>query len=267
MIFPFPRGVRRGPYYNAGVVIFWPNLMVWTRRDWRGRENLGRPGEGMVVAANHMSWFDPFVLVHFMNDSGRATRFLAKDVLFDMPVFGRFLSGTGQIPVHRETKGAEHAVSSAVAAVNEGESVLVYVEGTLTRDPDLWPMSGKTGAARIALISGCPIVPVAHWGAQEVMRPYHKELRVFPLKTMHVVAGTPVDLDDLRGLPLSTAVLEEATTRVMDDITALQSELRDEEPPEERWNKKAGKRLPIIRGLEANEKTLATNEQETEEYK
>lgn len=249
MIFPFPRGVKTGPYYNTGVAIVWPNMMIWTRQDWRGRENLGKPGDGMVVAANHMSWFDPIVLLHFMNDAGRPARFLAKDTLFEMPVFGRFFGGTGQIPVHRETSDATHAVSSAVDAVNEGEAVLVYAEATLTRDPDLWPMSGKTGAARISLLSGCPIIPVAHWGAQEVMRPYEKELRLFPPKTMHVMAGKPVDLDDLRGLPLTTEVLEEATTRVMDDITALQAELRDEDPPEERWSKKAGKRLPVSRGL------------------
>ena len=90
MIFPFPRGVKTGPYYNAGVAILWPNMMFWTRQDWRGQENLGSPGDGMVVAANHLSWFDPMVLLHFMNDSGRPARFLAKDVLFDMPVFGRF---------------------------------------------------------------------------------------------------------------------------------------------------------------------------------
>lgn len=256
MINPFPRGVKTGPYYNLGVVVVWPNMMAWTRQDWRGQENLGKPGDGMVVAANHMSWFDPLVMLHFMNDSGRPARFLVKDSVADVPVFGRVVHGAGQIPVHRETSDAAHAVSSAVDAVAAGEAVVVYAEGTLTRDPDLWPMSGKTGAARISLISGCPIVPVAHWGAQEVMRPYEKELKLLPRKTMHVTAGTPVDLDDLRGLPLTRAVLAEATTRVMDDITALQAGLRAENPPEERWSKKEEKRVPVIRGLAAQRDNL-----------
>ena len=262
MILPFPRGVKTGPYYNLGVVVLWPGMMLLTRRDWRGQENLGKPGQGIVVAANHMSWFDPIVMLHFMNDSGRPGRFLVKDALFEVPALGRIATGAGQIPVHRESSDASKAVSSAVEAVNDGEAVIVYVEGTLTRDPDLWPMSGKTGAARIALLSGCPIVPVAHWGAQEVMRPYQKELRLFPPKTIHVAAGSPVDLDDLRELPLTTAVLEEATTRVMDDITALQADFRGEDPPEERWSKKAEQRLPVIRGLAANEEKLAAREQE-----
>ncbi|MCH9816260.1 MAG: 1-acyl-sn-glycerol-3-phosphate acyltransferase [Actinomycetia bacterium] len=251
MVFPYPSGVKTGPYYNAAVSILWPTLMVWTRRDWHGRENLGEPGQGLVVAANHMSWFDPMVICHFMNDTGRPPRFLAKDALFDLPVVGPVVGGAGQIPVHRETSDAAHAVQSAVTAVEEGEAVVVYPEGTLTRDPDLWPMSGKTGAARIALISGAPVIPLAHWGAQDVMRPYHKELKLFPPKTMHVAAGPPVNLDDLRPLEMDQAVLEEATTRILDAITALQADFRGEPVPTQRWSMKLGTRVPIVRGLAA----------------
>ena len=61
-----------------------------------------------------------------------------------------------------------------------GECVVVYPEGTITRDPDLWPMVGKSGAARIALATGCPVIPIGQWGAQEVLAPYAEEARPVP---------------------------------------------------------------------------------------
>ena len=108
---------------------------------------------------------------------------------------------------------------------------MVYPEGTITRDPGLWPMTGKTGAARIALETGAPVIPVAQWGAQEVIAPYSKEFRILPRKTMHVTAGPPVDLDDLRGRALDATTLREATERIMAAITALLEEIRGETAP------------------------------------
>ena len=75
----------------------------------------------------------------------------------------------GQIPVYRETGRAADAYRAAVAAVRGGEGVAVYPEGTLTRDPDLWPMVGKTGVARLALDDAGPVIPVAQWGAQDLL--------------------------------------------------------------------------------------------------
>ncbi|MDZ7576981.1 MAG: lysophospholipid acyltransferase family protein [Candidatus Nanopelagicales bacterium] len=246
----FPKGQALGPWYRFAVCVLWPPMMGLTRRDWRGAEHLGKPGEGCVVAANHLSWFDPIVVAHFLNDNNRAPRFLAKDRLFEVPVVGSIVGNSGQIPVYRATDNASDSVRAAVDAVEQGEAVLVYPDGTLTRDPDLWPMTGKTGAARISLLSGCPVIPVAHWGAQDVMRPYKKELRVLPPKTMRVAAGPPVDLDDLRGLPMTTEVVEEATTRIVDAITDLLADLRNERPPTERWSRRLGKRVPVHRGLD-----------------
>ena len=79
-----------------------------------------------------------------------------------------------QIPVYRMTTDASQAFDAAVEAVQEGECVVVYPEGTITRQPDLWPMTGKTGAARIALAAGVPVVPVAQWGAHQILAPYAK---------------------------------------------------------------------------------------------
>jgi 1-acyl-sn-glycerol-3-phosphate acyltransferase len=165
-----------------------------------------------------------------MWDNGRPPRFLAKDSLFRVPVVGWILRHAGQIPVVRGTRDAAAAVEAAVDAARSGECVIVYPEGTITKDPDLWPMAAKTGAARIALTAGVPVIPMAHWGAQDVMGPYRKEFKAFPRKTMHVLIGAPVDLDDLRtdGEPDAEA-LREATDRVMSAITALLRDVRKEQ--------------------------------------
>ena len=253
MVFPFPADARTGPYYNTALAILWPTMMAGTRRQWLGREHLGRPGDGMVIAANHISWIDPILIAHFMNDTGRPPRFLAKDALFEAPVLGSIMSGADQIPVHRGSADAAQAVASAVEAVEAGEAVFVYPEGTLSRDPQMWPMSGKTGAARIALTADAPVIPLAHWGGHRIMRPYKKELRMFPPKPVAVIAGGPVDLADLRALDLTVPVLEEATTRIMDAITELEAELRNETPPPDRWDYRAERRVPVVRGLAAHE--------------
>ncbi|MFM2438135.1 MAG: hypothetical protein RLZ55_952 [Actinomycetota bacterium] len=244
-------GVRRhggrslSPMYWGAVVTLWPTLMTITKRDWRGVENLRRdypPNDGIVVAANHLSWFDPLPLCHVLWDNGRPPRILAKDSLFDVPVLKQILNGAGQIPVKRSTDDAALAVADAVEAVHDGEAVVLYPEGTITRDPELWPMSGRTGAARIALQSGAPVIPIAQWGAQDVMGPYRKEFKILPRKVMHLNIGAPVDLDDLRGQPITAAVLADATTRIMDDIARLLGELRDESPPVARLDYRASEK-------------------------
>jgi 1-acyl-sn-glycerol-3-phosphate acyltransferase len=149
---------------------------------------------------------------------------------------GKIVRSAGQIPVYRLTTDASHAFSAAVEAVNHGECVVVYPEGTLTRDPDLWPMTGKTGAARIALTTGCPVIPIAQWGANHILAPYAKKPRLFPRKTITMKAGDPVDLEDLRSKPLTPEVLREATTRIMDAITALLDDIRDGHPPAVRFD-------------------------------
>ena len=104
------------------------------------------------------------------------------------------MRAAGQIPVERASSTAVGAYDAAVAAVRAGECIVVYPEGTITRDPDLWPMVGKSGAARIALETGCPVIPVGQWGAQELLAPYAKKPDLFPRKTIHIVVGDPVDL-------------------------------------------------------------------------
>ncbi|MCB9412342.1 MAG: 1-acyl-sn-glycerol-3-phosphate acyltransferase [Actinobacteria bacterium] len=235
---------RLSPTYWFAVATLWPTLTVATKRDWQGTEYLRRtypPTDGIVVAANHLSWFDPLPMCHALWNNGRPPRILVKNTLFRVPFVGSVISGAGQIPVARDTDDAAKSVAEAVAAIADGEAVVVYPEGTITRDEQLWPMSGRSGAARIALESGAPVIPLAQWGPQQVMRPYRKEFRIFPRKTMHIRIGPPVDLDDLRGGPITAEKLAEATSRILDDITDLLAALRAEAPPEERLDFKAWK--------------------------
>ncbi len=216
---------RLGPAFRLAVVILKPFLTIFTRRDWVGTQNLSGD-EGIVLATNHLSWFDPLIISHILWDNDRPPRFLAKDSLFTVPFVGWILRDTGQIPVVRGTRDAALAVEAAVTAAQRGECVVVYPEGTITKDPDLWPGRAKNGAARIALTAGVPLVPMAHWGAHEVIGPYRKELRLLPRKMMRVAVGPPVDLDDLRDRELTAEVLAIASTRLMDAIEGLLRQVR-----------------------------------------
>jgi 1-acyl-sn-glycerol-3-phosphate acyltransferase len=219
------------PWYRFAATVLRPVMSAVTKRVWTGAENLPASG-GFVVVPNHISHADPLVVAHFLYDNGRLPRFLAKASLFDVFFVRRVLRGAKQIPVYRESREAGDAYREAVAAVRRGECVVVYAEGTLTRDPDLWPMAGKTGAARIALETGCPVLPMAVWGPQDLLAPYGKVPHLLGRTTVEVALGPPVDLSDLeRSGPPDPQTLREATERIMAAVTGLVAQLRDEPAP------------------------------------
>src|SRR3954469_12002711 len=172
-------------------------LLSTTRHDWIDGENIPAPG-GCIIVLNHVSHVDPLTAAHLVYDHGRMPRYLAKSGLFKNAALARFLRAAGQIPVERLSRNAKGAFDAAVAAVEAGECVVVYPEGTLTRDPDLWPMVGKSGAARIALATGAPVIPVGQWGAHNLLYPYAKKPHLFPRTQITMKVGDPVPLDDLR---------------------------------------------------------------------
>jgi 1-acyl-sn-glycerol-3-phosphate acyltransferase len=234
---------KRGWAWNLAVPIIKPALLATTKRTWVGGERLPATG-GFIVVFNHLSHIDPLTAAHLVYDHGRLPRYLAKSGLFRNRALAYFLTAAGQIPVQRLSQAAAGAYDAAVQAVRDGECVVVYPEGTLTRDPGLWPMTGKSGAARIALETGCPVIPVGQWGAQELLAPYARKPHLFPRKqiTMHV--GEPVDLSDLVALPRTPEVVQQATDRIMDAVTVLVAEIRGETPPAERFDaRRAGVRL------------------------
>lgn len=200
------------------------------------------PDGGFVFAINHIAHIDPLMVSHFLYDQDISPRFLAKDSLFKVPVLGWIMRVTGQIPVLRNTRSAADAFTRSETAVEEGGCVIFYPEGTISRDPDLWPMRGKTGAARVALETGRPLLPVAQWGSHEVLYPYTKRPHFIPRKTVSFNVGAPVDLDDLRNQPISSATVREATDRLMRDISALLGEIREATPPPQPYDPAAAER-------------------------
>ncbi|WP_369796182.1 lysophospholipid acyltransferase family protein [Phycicoccus sp. Root101] len=229
-------GTRPLPFaYRLAVAIVRPLMLLLTKRTWRGTEHLPTSG-GFIVCPNHLSYADPFTFAHFLYDNGHPPYFLGKEAVFRIPVAGAILRGAQQIPVYRNTGRAADAFRAAVAAVNEGKCVGVYPEGTLTRDPELWPMVGKTGAARIALTTRCPVIPVAQWGPQEMLAPYSKKPRLFPRTRVQMSAGPPVDLSDLYDQPVTGPLLRQATDRIVDAITVQLEGIRGEKAPAERFD-------------------------------
>jgi 1-acyl-sn-glycerol-3-phosphate acyltransferase len=231
---PYRPPRKQGAAFRFIVVVMVPVLRVLMKRDWRGGENIPKTG-GVVIAANHISHVDAFAFGHYVYGNGRVPRFLAKSGVFKNKFVGGVLRAAKQIPVYRDSEDASNALRDAITAVNDGQAVALYPEGTITRDPGIWPMAAKSGAARIALATGCPVIPVAQWGPQEILAYHEKRPHLLPRKRMIILAGPPVDLDDLRALPQTADTLREATGRIMDAITELLAKLRGEQPPARRY--------------------------------
>jgi 1-acyl-sn-glycerol-3-phosphate acyltransferase len=213
------------------------------KRDWHGSEHLGGTG-GAIIAANHLSYADWAAMSLFVHEAHRFPVFWIKSSAFNVRLIGPFLRVLGQLPVRRGEADAALVVKQSEEALASGECVIIYPEGTATRDPQQWPMVAKTGVARLALITGAPVIPVAQWGAQVIL-PYGTiRPHVVPRKMVRVLAGPPVDLSEYAGKPLTRDVLRAATDAIMADITALLAKLRDDQPPLAPFNPGGAARRP-----------------------
>ncbi len=222
----------RGVWFSLAIDIVWPFLVLFTRFRVRGAEHLPKSG-GVLVASNHLSFADPTTVTAYCLAAGRVPRYLAKASLWHTPVVGNVMRSGKHIPVYRGAPTASDAYRDAVGAVREGECVAIFPEATFTDHPDGWPMRGKTGIARIALETGVPVIPLANWGTHHLLPAKAMLPRGIPRKTVHLVAGPPVDLSDLETISAvpSREALEEATKRIMAAITELLVEIRGEQPP------------------------------------
>ncbi len=239
--------VRREWSYSPGWrqfsrIILHPGLRLLMRFKWAGKENIPKTG-GIILAPNHLSYADwPTIALFSDGYAHRYPVFMIKSPIFEVKVIGPLMYKFGQLPVYRGRGDAGLVLKQAERALRKGDAVIVYPEGTASRDPDLWPMVGKTGAARLALTTGAPVIPIAHWGAQDILPYGTKKPHLWPRKTVQMAAGPPVDLSAYAGQRLGASTLQAATADIMAAITALLATIRQETPPAVPWDPAVGGR-------------------------
>lgn len=217
------------------AMVLAPILRLMFNIKTTGKENL--PQGGYILVGNHLSYLDPFsfaysVYIHMK----RVPHYLAKESIFRIPIIGKILPKVGQIPVYRGGRSNEEPLRAAKEYLKAGQVVVVFPEGTLTRDPGQWPMRGKAGAIRLAVELGLPIVPCGQWGVQKVLGNYSKKFRPNPFHTVRVKIGKPMFFKELENKTPSAKELSDATDKVMREISAIVGELRGETPPKELWD-------------------------------
>lgn len=223
-----PLGMNFGYAIGAGILL--PIMRAITKRNWVDVQKIPKSG-AVIFYSNHVSYLDALVLAHLLFENGRAPRFIGKEAVFKIPIVGWVLYKAEQIPVKRESNSAQIALAEAIDALKLGHAIAIYPEGTLTRDENLWPMSGKTGALRLAIASGAPLVPIAQWGVHRILAPYSKALRVFPRKKVTMLVGDPLDISKWKGKEDDPAAMEEATNFAMLHLARMIGEIRNEPAP------------------------------------
>jgi 1-acyl-sn-glycerol-3-phosphate acyltransferase len=212
-----------------------PVLRLFFNIKTSGMENL--PKGGYILVGNHVSYLYPCAFAYSVYiHMKRVPHYLAKESLFRIPVVGKILPKVGQIPVYRGGKSNEEPLRVAKEYLAAGQVVIVFPEGTLTRDPDLWPMRGKSGAIRLALELGLPVVPAAHWGVEKVLGNYSKKFRPNPFHTVRVTIGKPIYFEKPKNDVLTAKELGEATDKIMREVANLVGQMRGETPPEKLWD-------------------------------
>src|SRR4051794_8732759 len=216
------------------IATVYPVASLLFRLRYRHGERIPPSGPVLVVA-NHVSILDPIACARLVFDNGRIPHFLAKESLF-RGVVGTILRAAGQIPVARYTSHAQGSVSAAQADLAAGNVIIIYPEGSVTRDPDWWPMESRTGVARLALTTDALVVPVAQWGPQR-LPDYHPKKPPPRLRApADYLVGEPIDLSALRaevraGRPLGADLLRETTDLIMSRVRNQLAELRGEPAP------------------------------------
>jgi 1-acyl-sn-glycerol-3-phosphate acyltransferase len=223
---------KGGPWLGAAVGVFYPAKWVSGHGQFVGLEHIPSTGPALIVA-NHISYLDPVFTAVFVHKAGRIPRFMAKHTVMDLPVIGTIAKQLEQIPVYRGGGDARESLRAALQALDDGKIVIIYPEGTITRDPDFWPMRARTGVARLALECDVPVVPVVHWNTHLVYDHYHgKKFRPFPRKTIVTQAGGPVDLSAYRGRPIDGALMRAVTDHVMGSVRDVLAAVRGEPAPQ-----------------------------------
>lgn len=219
-------GEKLGAAWRTVWLVLYGPSSVLVKTRYRHLERMPATGPAIIVV-NHVSHVDPVLVSKMVIDAARTPRFLAKDSIFDVPVVGAAMRGMGHIPVKRGSMAAMQSLAAAVDALAHGRLIVLHPEGTVTRDPDGWPMAGKTGAARLALLAPeVPVIPVAQWGVQESIDLYRRRVRLVPRPRHTLSIGVPIDLSGYRDKELTGAVLREITEALMYRLRGDVAELR-----------------------------------------
>lgn len=173
------------------------------------------PLEGpAVIATNHVGYLDFVFVGYAARARKRLVRFMAKKEVFDHPVAGPLMRGMHHIPVDR-FGSANDAIDLAVRSLKAGEVVGMFPEGTISRS--FVPRAGKTGAARMAMAAGAPLIPGAVWGSQRILtkgRPKNFQRRL----PITVALGEPIPYTQVDDPADVTAALMESVSRLTDQV-------------------------------------------------
>lgn len=219
--------------YLLAKAILKPWLGTWFKWHIEGIDNIPRRGPA-ILAFNHIAYLDPLAAAYVVDRAKRVPRFLAKAELFGDKRIAWILRGAKQIPVKRGTATAPMALDHALDALDKGQCVVIFPEGTITTDPELHPMEGKTGLARLALLSSAPVIPAAIWGTANIWpKGYGKRWR--PRQEILIRVGAPMELS---GDPDSRDDWRKTMEHVMDRIALLLAGLRPAIPDRRRPKKR-----------------------------
>ncbi|HVL32931.1 MAG TPA: lysophospholipid acyltransferase family protein [Actinomycetota bacterium] len=215
------------PVYHFARNVLVPLLAVFFRWKFVGLHKIPKTGPA-IIAANHISYFDPLCHAFLVDRARRRPRFFAKAELWKNPFLRFILSNANQIPVERGT-GETGPVEKAEEALARGQVVVIYPEATITTNIDLTPMQGKTGIARVALATGAPVIPAAVWGSQWVKPKGRKS--VFTWRRLIMInLGDPMTFPDLVGKQDDPEVRREVTDRIVGELDRLVRELHKMHP-------------------------------------
>jgi 1-acyl-sn-glycerol-3-phosphate acyltransferase len=220
---------KAGFWIRLCVAIIYPLCALVFRIRWRNIDRI--PADGpVIVVINHLSHVDTLLMARLIWQSGRIPRFMVKSGVFDQPVLGAIMRGSKQIPVSRGTTDAVKSLDAAVTALNAGEAVIIYPEGTITRDPDQWPMQAKSGVARLILgAPHVPVVPIGQWGAQHTKGSLLRKLR---RRTASASVGEPIDMSAYADRPITIDALRKVTDQIMRAVRDEVAVVRGETPPD-----------------------------------
>lgn len=210
------------PTYHLAKGILKPSLAAWFRWTIEGDERIPRKGAA-ILAFNHIAFLDPFAAAYIVARTKRRPRFLAKSELFQDKRIAWILRGAGQIEVKRKSREAPMALDHALDALDRGEIIVVFPEGTITEDPDLSPMEAKTGVARLALGSGVPVIPCALWGTANIWPKGYAKCWWPPKQDILARVGEPLRVV---GDPNSAEDWRRVAAEVMEQIAVLVASLR-----------------------------------------